>query len=134
MTDVLAPDLHGSTGPAPPVRAQSVLRQVLRRPLALLGLVIITIVVVAAVLAPLVAPYDPGEQFFEGLTIEGAPLPPNGQFWFGTDLLGRDLLSRLIFGAQTSLTIGVVASGLAVLIGSLVGITAGYLRGALGTT
>jgi peptide/nickel transport system permease protein len=89
--------------------------------------------VLVALLAPWVAPYDPGEQFFEGLTLEGAPLPPNGTFWFGTDLLGRDLLSRLIFGAQTSLVIGVVANGIAVLIGAAIGITAGYFRGWVGT-
>jgi peptide/nickel transport system permease protein len=129
MTDVLAPDF----APGQPVKARSVLRQLLSRPLAVVGLIIIALVVLAAVFAPWVAPYDPGEQFFEGLTIEGAPLPPNGEFWFGTDLLGRDLLSRLIYGAQTSLTIGVVANGIAVLIGSLVGITAGYFRGWLGT-
>jgi peptide/nickel transport system permease protein len=133
MTDVLAPDLLPVGTPGQPVRARSVLRQLLGRPLAVLGLIIIALVVLAAVFAPWAAPYDPGEQFFEGLTIEGAPLPPNAQFWFGTDLLGRDLLSRLIYGAQTSLTIGVVANGIAVLIGSLVGITAGYFRGWLGT-
>lgn len=130
MTDVLAPDVLPV---GQPIKARSVLRQLLGRPLAVLGLVIIAFVVLAAVLAPWVAPYDPGEQFFEGLTIEGAPLPPNGEFWFGTDLLGRDLLSRLIYGAQTSLTIGVLANGIAILIGSLVGITAGYLRGWVGT-
>ena len=133
MTDALAPDLLPVGTPGQPVRARSVLRQLLNRPLAVLGLIIIALVVLAAVFAPSVAPYDPGEQFFEGLTIEGAPLPPSGEFWFGTDLLGRDLLSRLIFGAQTSLTIGVVANGIAVLIGSLVGITAGYFRGWIGT-
>jgi peptide/nickel transport system permease protein len=133
MTDVLAPDLLPAGTPGQPVRARSVLRQLLSRPLAVLGLIIIALVVLAAVFAPWVAPYDPGEQFFEGLTIEGAPLPPNAQFWLGTDLLGRDLFSRLIYGAQTSLTIGVVANGIAVLIGSLVGITAGYFRGWLGT-
>ena len=133
MTDALAPELSPSGAPGRPVKARSALAQLLHRPLAVLGLVIIAAVVLAAVFAPWVAPYDPGEQFFEGLTIEGAPLPPNGQFWFGTDLLGRDLLSRLIFGAQTSLTIGVIANGIAVLIGSLVGITAGYFRGIVGT-
>ena len=86
----------------------------------------------AAVFAPWLTPHDPNEQYFEGLTLEGAPLAPNGQFWFGTDLLGRDLLSRLIVGAQTSLIIGVVANGIAVIIGALVGITAGYFRGLVG--
>ena len=129
----IAPDIGGPALPARPVRARSVLERLLRRKQALFGLAIIAIIVVCAVFAPLVAPYDPGEQFFEGLTLEGAPLPPNPQFWFGTDLLGRDLLSRLIFGAQTSLVIGIVANGIAVFIGALVGITAGYFRGWVGT-
>jgi len=104
----------------------------LRRPLAVAGLVVIVVTVLAAVLAPWITPYPPDQQFFDGLTIEGAPLPPNGQYLFGTDLLGRDLLSRLVFGAQTSLLIGVVANGIAVLIGATIGILAGYFRGFIG--
>jgi peptide/nickel transport system permease protein len=101
----------------------------LKRKLALLGLVIITVFVLAAVFAPLIAPYPPEQQFFEGLTLEGAPLPPNAQFWLGTDLLGRDLLSRLIYGARATLIVGVVANGVAIAIGALIGVTAGYLQG-----
>ena len=129
----IAPDLGSPMAPARPVQARSVLARLLRRPQAVFGLVVIAIIALAAIAAPLVAPYDPQQQFFEGLTLEGAPLAPDGQFWFGTDLLGRDLLSRLIFGAQTSLIIGVVANGIAVFIGALVGITAGYFRGWIGT-
>jgi len=127
---IIAPEL---SGPTRPIRAQSVLGRLLQRPMAVIGISIILVVVLAALLAPWLTPHDPNEQYFEGLTLEGAPLAPNGQFWFGTDLLGRDLLSRLIVGAQTSLIIGVVANGLAVLIGSVVGITAGYFRGIVGT-
>jgi len=129
---IIARDLSKPSGPTQPIRAQSVLGRLLRRPMAVVGLIIIAVVVLAALLAPWLTPHDPNEQYFEGLTLEGAPLAPNGQFWFGTDLLGRDLLSRLIVGAQTSLIIGVVANGLAVFIGSLVGITAGYFRGIVG--
>jgi peptide/nickel transport system permease protein len=111
---------------------RSVWGQILRRPLAVAGLAVIAITVLAAVFAPWVAPFSPDQQFFDGLTIEGAPLPPNGHYWLGTDLLGRDLLSRLIFGAQTSLIIGIVANGIAVLIGAVVGIVAGYFRGPVG--
>jgi len=110
----------------------SVWARLLRRPLAVAGLVVIVVTVLAAVLAPWITPYPPDQQFFDGLTIEGAPLPPNGQYLFGTDLLGRDLLSRLVFGAQTSLLIGVVANGIAVLIGATIGILAGYFRGFIG--
>ncbi|MFN3993206.1 MAG: ABC transporter permease [Tabrizicola flagellatus] len=111
---------------------QGALARLMRRKLALLGLVIIVVVVAGAVLAPWIAPFDPNDQMFDGLTLEGAPMPPDGKFWMGTDLLGRDLFSRLLYGAQTSLVIGVVANGLALVIGTLVGITAGFFRGWIG--
>jgi peptide/nickel transport system permease protein len=100
-----------------------------RNPLAVAGLVVIAIFVVAAVAAPVLAPYDPAEQFFDGLTLEGSPLPPNAQYWFGTDTNGRDQFSRLLFGARTSLLIGIVANGIAVVVGTTLGLIAGYLRG-----
>jgi peptide/nickel transport system permease protein len=109
-----------------------VLRELLRRKLAVFGLAVIALIVALAVLAPVITPYAPGEQIFEGLTLEGAPLPPGGSFLLGTDLLGRDLFSRLVYGARTSLVIGVVANGVAVLTGAVIGITAGFLRGFVG--
>ena len=78
------------------------LKQLLADRAALFGLIVIAAMTLAAILAPELAPYSRDEQFFDGLTLEGAPLPPNTRFWLGTDLLGRDLLSRLIFGARTS--------------------------------
>ena len=101
--------------------------------IALFGLVLIAVIVGAALFAPWLAPYSPNEQFFEGLTLEGAPLPPNAEFWLGTDQLGRDLLSRLIYGARTSLVVGVLANGVAVLLGTVLGVTAGYVRGVVGS-
>ncbi len=121
-----------AAGAAPERRAGKVLKELLRQPLSVFGIAVIVLVVALAVLAPWVTPYDPNEQMFDGLTLQGAPLPPNSDFWFGTDLLGRDLFSRLIYGARTSLIIGVVANGIAVVIGSLVGITAGFFRGLVG--
>jgi peptide/nickel transport system permease protein len=100
--------------------------------LAVIGLAVILAAVIAAFGAPWVAPHDPAEQFFDGLTLEGSPLPPSEKFWLGTDLLGRDLLSRLLYGARTSLIIGVVANGAAVVIGTLLGVVAGYMRGVVG--
>ena len=100
--------------------------------LALVGLVVIIIFIAAAVLAPAIAPYDPSEQFFDGLTLEGSPLGPNARFWFGTDTNGRDQFSRLLYGAQTSLLIGIVANGIAVVVGTCLGVVAGYLRGFMG--
>ena len=108
-------------------------RRFRRDRLALFGAAIIAVAVIAAVFAPVVAPYDPAKQFFEGLTLEGAPKPPSWQFLLGTDLLGRDLLSRLIYGARSSLIVGVVANAAAVLIGTLLGTTAGYVGGWVGT-
>jgi peptide/nickel transport system permease protein len=100
---------------------------------ALFGAAVIGVVVVAAVLAPWVTPYDPHEQFFDGLTLEGAPLPPSERFWLGTDLLGRDAYTRLVYGARTSLIIGIAANAVAVLIGTLLGTVAGYVGGWIGT-
>ena len=96
------------------------------------GLAIIILFTVAAAAAHWIAPYDPTEQFFDGLTLEGAPLPPSSRFWFGSDTNGRDQFSRLLYGAQTSLLIGVLANGLAVAVGTLLGVTAGFLRGLTG--
>ncbi len=114
-------------------RAGGRTRRFLRDPLTLIAFLTVALLLAAALAAPVVAPFDPNEQFFDGLTLEGAPLPPGERFWLGTDLLGRDLLSRLIFGARTSLTIGIVANGAAVAIGTLLGVTAGFAGGWLGT-
>ncbi len=100
---------------------------------AVVAAAIIVVFVAGAVLAPVIAPYDPHELFFEGLTLEGAPRPPTAQFWLGTDLLGRDLLTRIVYGARASLVIGVVANAAAVFIGTLLGMIAGYLGGWVGT-
>jgi len=104
----------------------------MRRKLALFGMALIALVAAGAAFAPLIAPYAPDTQHFDGLTMEGAPMPPGGAFPMGTDLLGRDLFSRILYGARTSLVIGVAANGLALAIGTLVGVTAGYFRGWIG--
>lgn len=111
----------------------SLLKRLCRHTSVAFSLAIIAAVVFVALFAPWIAPHDPNMQYFEGLTMEGAPLAPNSEFLLGTDLLGRDLLSRLIYGAQTSLIIGIVANGVAVLIGTIVGLTAGFVRGWTGT-
>ncbi len=107
-------------------------RRLSRDPLALVGMATIAAVSFAALGAPAIAPFDPTEQFFDGLTLEGAPLAPGEQFLLGTDLLGRDLLSRLLYGARTSLVISVVANGAAVAVGTLLGVVAGYVQGWVG--
>lgn len=108
-------------------------QRLLLNKLAFVASLFILLLVIVAIAAPWIAPYSPEAMFFDGLTIEGAPLQPGAKYWFGTDLLGRDLLSRIIYGAQTSLIIGVVANGIALIIGTLVGVVAGYLQGWVGS-
>jgi peptide/nickel transport system permease protein len=132
MTSPIAPDLLAA--PAMPAKPRAgIWRRLLKRRLAVVGLLIIAVTVAGAILAPWLTPYDPNEQLFDGLTLEGAPLPPDAGFWLGTDLLGRDLLTRILYGARTSLVIGIVANGAALVIGTLVGVTAGYFRGWIGS-
>jgi peptide/nickel transport system permease protein len=95
-----------------------------------IGAIGVALIVGAAVFAPVLAPHDPNLQFRgEGLTPSGDPLGPTAKFPLGTDKLGRDELSRLLYGARTSLTVGIVANALAVTIGVLVGATAAFYRG-----
>lgn len=96
---------------------------------ALLGGVMIILFALTGLLAPWLAPYDPIKIFPEGLTAIGMPVFNCREFWLGTDYLGRDMLSRLIWGSRVSLTVGVLANGLAVLVGVILGGLAGYLRG-----
>jgi peptide/nickel transport system permease protein len=96
---------------------------------ALVGAFIVLAFVLIAIFAPFLAPHPPSTQFLDGISLTGGPLPPNHKFLMGTDDLGRDLLSRLIYGARISLTVGVLANGLAVIIGVSIGATAAYVGG-----
>jgi peptide/nickel transport system permease protein len=98
-------------------------RRLLRNGPAVLGLVFILIFVIGAVLAPLIAPYDPA---FGNLAL--SKHGPTAAHLFGTDLLGRDELSRVLYGARISLIVGVVA----VMFGLLFGVTVGAIAGGLG--
>jgi peptide/nickel transport system permease protein len=91
------------------------------------GFAIVVFVVGIAILAPVLAPFDPNRQFRrDGLGPTGDPLGPGGRYILGTDRSGRDYLSRLMFGARTSLTIAFLANGLATVIGVAVGATAAF--------
>ena len=82
-------------------------RRFRRQRLSLVAAVVLLTMAILAILAPMVSPYDPTQQFRrEGLSPLGEPLAPNAQFWLGTDGLGRDLLSRLLWGGRISLAIG----------------------------
>lgn len=96
---------------------------------ALIGGIVVLGFVLLAVFAPAIAPHDPTTQFQEGLSMQGAPLGPGSHFPLGTDDLGRDLLSRLIYGARVSLTIGVLANALAMLVGVAIGSISAYAGG-----
>lgn len=87
------------------------------------GLVLLAAFLLMAVLAPAIAPYDPHDRSFAG------GLPPSAEHWFGTTGRGHDVASQAIFGARTSLLIGLVAGTFATVIALLVGMTAGYLGG-----
>jgi peptide/nickel transport system permease protein len=93
-----------------------------------IGLVVFLIVVVVAILAPVLAPFDPNDQnILEKLR------PPSLEHWLGTDSFGRDTLSRLIYGARISLIIGVVSTLAAMVIGTAIGMLAGWHGGRLDT-
>ena len=96
---------------------------------ALLGAGIVILMILVAIFAQRIAPYDPGFEDPNGTTLLGAPLPPSPGHWLGTDPNGRDALSRIIYGAQVSLLVGIVGNGAAGLIGLLLGSLAGYFRG-----
>lgn len=114
-------------------------RQLRRDRAAMLGLTLIVFIVLAAIFAPLLAPHDPAEQFRDGLTPDGQPIPStlltegSWRFPFGTDANGRDLLSRILYGARVSLLVGVLANALAVALGTLIGSVAGYFGNPLET-
>jgi peptide/nickel transport system permease protein len=102
------------------------------------AVVIVLLIVTAIVGGPLAAwaTGHPNNEGYEAIMENsfGLPKGPNSSFWFGADGSGRDLFVRTLYGARTSLTVGVVASGIAVLIGLVVGLVAGYFRGVVDTS
>jgi peptide/nickel transport system permease protein len=100
-----------------------------RDPVALISVLAVIVLALVAIFAPLLAPHNPLQAYPNGLSADGAPVSPGSTFLLGTDPNGRDVLSRLIFGARVSLLVGVVATGLASAIGVLVGAVAGYAGG-----
>ena len=99
-------------------------RRLRRRRGAMLGLAVILIVAAAAILAPWIAPYDPIQQSWSAVR-----KAPSAAYWFGTDEVGRDILSRILYGARASLLAGVVSVAIAIGIGVPVGLLAGYCGG-----
>jgi peptide/nickel transport system permease protein len=104
--------------------AQRFRRVFFSRRIVLFGLIIIFILVVTAIFAPWLAQYDPYKQNLDQVLVN-----PGAQHWLGTDTIGRDILSRVIYGSQNSLLVGIVALGIASLLGMALGLTAGYFGG-----
>lgn len=100
------------------------IRTLRNSPSAVIGATVVLLLVIVALFAPAVAPYDP-------LAVNSSALlqPPSADHWLGTDPLGRDLLSRIIYGARISLQLGLIAVSIAAVSGTLLGLTGGFYRG-----
>ncbi|MBN1871668.1 MAG: ABC transporter permease [Candidatus Omnitrophica bacterium] len=101
-------------------------REIFRNKQIVLGLVVILFMAGIATFAPFIATYSPYEQ---NLSPEARIQPPSREHWFGTDDLGRDLFSRMVYGARTSLSVGFIAVGIMLTVGITLGVLAGYYGG-----
>ena len=104
--------------------SSGVLKGAVRQPLALLGVLLLMIFIGCALLAPWLAPQDPAQ-----IDLVGRMLPPGHGHWFGTDELGRDILSRTLYGARISMTVAVSVVSLSLAIGLVAGVAAGFYGG-----
>jgi peptide/nickel transport system permease protein len=105
-------------------------KQYFRKPMGVIGLILLLIVIISAIFAPALAPYDPYA------TVKAKPdeimAPPSRAHILGTDDVGKDVFSQLLYGARVSLLVGFSASIMSMVIGTLVGMTAGYFGGRIG--
>jgi len=90
----------------------------------LFGFIGIFIVIIVALFAPIISPYSPDEMFMDHVMEK-----PNGKFFFGTDEFGRDIFSRIVYGAQVSLQVGIIAVGIGATFGLIFGLISGYFQG-----
>jgi peptide/nickel transport system permease protein len=104
--------------------ARRALRRLLKRKGAVVGLIVVLAMIAIAVLAPYIAPFDPTQQNYMLVR-----KPPSAAHWFGTDESGRDVLSRVIWGARASLMAGVISVSIALAVGVPIGLAAGYVGG-----
>lgn len=102
------------------------LKKILSSPLTLLGIFLVAVLLIMAIFAPVVAPYDPVE-----IEMSQKLLPPSVDHWFGTDEVGRDIFSRVIYGARISLKIGLLVVLIAFPVGTILGAVAGFVGGAV---
>ncbi len=125
LGDEVEAGMDDDPGPQPGqwTRAWRILR---RDPLFWVGFCLATLIVGASLLAPLLAPHPPDQEFRDLLPPDGTALPPSAMFPLGTDVAGRDYLSRLLYAGRSTLLVGLVANLAAVSLGTLVGLVAGY--------
>ena len=127
MTDLARPAVVGIK-PNRGAQTRKFLRRLLRSRNVVLGSVVLSIIIVMAVLAPVITPYDPAVV---------APMSslraPDAEHLFGTDNVGRDIFTRVLYGGRLSLTVGLISVAIACSIGTLLGITAGYYGGVVDT-
>ena len=106
------------------IRQPSFVRRFVRSPSVVFGAIIVTILIAVALFAPLIAPYDPIKQNFRIQL-----LPPSLDHLFGTDEFGRDILSRVLYGARWALFVGLLADSIALVVGVTLGLLAGFYGG-----
>ena len=124
MIDWLLDDSPASRLQANLGRAWRVFAALLRNPLAVVGGFIILVLIVMAIFAPLIAPYSP-----IGQDLANRLMPPSAAHWMGTDELGRDIYSRVVYGARITLMIVTMVAVIAAPIGLIVGAVSGYFGG-----
>lgn len=122
--DYLNSDTVSSTRQATAQRVYWGLRAFIGNPLAVFGLVVILVMIAAAILAPVIATHEPNVQ-----DLNRALQPPSGANWLGTDELGRDIYSRIVYGSRISIYIVILVSVIVAPVGLLVGMAAGYFGG-----
>ena len=120
----ISPPIHQVALPAQDTWLTSVRRFCRARPLGAIGAAVIVVMIVVALLAPLISPYDPVANDFAGMLAA-----PSRAHWLGTDAFGRDVLSRLIYGSHTALAVGFGSSMLGASIGALLGVGSAYFGG-----
>jgi peptide/nickel transport system permease protein len=123
-------NLAASLNELPPQKSNvsRFLRVFLARKVVVLGLIILIATVLLAIFAPFIAPHDPYAQ-----DLAKSLLQPNATHWLGTDMLGRDVLSRIIYGSRVSLTVGLVVVIIAGALGMAIGLISGYFGGWIDT-
>lgn len=118
--------LQGTGQTATPSRWLEIVKGMVRRPEGKLSFILVLLLFLLIVLAPLIAPYDPAQQDIKR-RLEG----PSSEHWLGTDHLGRDLFSRLVFGTRVALGTAIPSVTVAMLLGIILGLTGGFLGGSI---